>query len=383
MTVPSPLVGGPASTPCARAFQVNRDPRFLWLDEPYRDAFEALYRAVRQGCPLGVLTGGVGAGKTMLADAVSARLVEDGVVVGRLGYPSRDADDFWNAIADAFGLRVDGDGRDAVRTRFAELVQRAARTSTRVLLVIDEAQALTSAVLTEVLHAGDAARDAGAPNVLTVFLVGEDELDPTLARPELAALAVRIAVRRRLPALREREVAGYIRHRLACVGAPPDVFTPDALTATAVLSRGLPRLINMVCARAAARGHIVDAAIVERCAREMTWLADRRAHRARPAATSREVVVTGRRSRRRRVVVAALASAGVFVLAETTGEDGPGPSHRAGAAAPAAAVASRDEPARATPATPTLDDAAGDPDPSAIIEWLLNDRSRRTAISHR
>ena len=397
--------------PCARAFEVNRDRKFFWLGERHRDALEALCGGILGGASLVVLTGDVGSGKTMLIDALTARLSATRAIAGWLVYPSRDPDDFWNAIAGAFGLHTGAVGSEAVRTRVLELVREAARISTRVVLVIDEAQALTDEVLTEVMRVGEAAAAVGGSSALAVVLVGEDALNVTLARPQLAALARRIGVSRRLPALDEGEVAAYVRHRLVCVDASPDLFTPDALTAIAIISRGLPRLINIVCAQASARGSVVDAAIVERCGREMAWLNGHGRQRARAHARSLDTVARDRRSHRRSFVVAMLAATGVLAFASAIGDDAhlpslaapspPEPVRPAPLPAPAPTapdvagdargtpqrrtVPSRKMPARspgasAPAASPPSADAAGDPDPGAIIDWLLKEGSHPGAL---
>jgi general secretion pathway protein A len=362
------------------AFPVDRDPKFLWLGDAHGEAFEAVYAAVVGRRALVLLTGEAGTGKTMLAEAMAARLADDGMMVGRLPYPSRDVDDFWTAVAGAFGLVSDGRSLEAALRRFARHVEQAARSSIRMLLVVDEAQALTSAVLMEVSRACDLARDAGAPGVLTVLLVGHDELDATLATPVHAVLAAQVAVRCRLAALPERAVAAYIQHRLRCVGAPPDVFTPDALTAIGSLSRGLPRLINTVCARATANGRVVDAALVQRCGSELAWVPDGARQPARPAAAP-DLVGRRRQRRRRGVVTAALVATGLLALAASN------PEHRAATsppegAAPAAPVTPLAAPVPAVPRTgpsqrvdeeaaPAGDTGGDQPDPSRIIDWLL------------
>jgi general secretion pathway protein A len=332
-----------------RAFQQDLDPAFLWLGRPHREVFEALGGAVMRGRPLLLLTGEAGTGKTMLAAAVAARLAEIGVVVGRVTYPSRDREDFWSAMLGAFGLPAGVGNPDAAVAHVARYVAGAARTSTRLLLVVDEAQALARDVLGEVLRAGDIAGNEEAGHPLSILLVGEAALDVTLAEPAQAGLAQRIALRRRLPALQDDEVAAYVRHRLRCVGAPPDVFTPDALAAIATLSRGLPRLVNTVCARAVAAGGVVDASVVERCARELTWLCDDRTRPAAPNAASPGSVMRGRRWRRRGAAAAALAGAGALALAAA------GTGHRVTASwpadpgRPAASVSVGPEPARVLP----------------------------------
>jgi type II secretory pathway predicted ATPase ExeA len=301
----------------ANAFQLNRDRRFLWLGARHRDVFEMLHGAIVRGLSLVVLTGEAGSGKTMLVDAVTARLGKSGtrVIIGWIAHPSRDADDFWNAIACGFGLGTATDGRDTVRAHFVELVRQAESTSARVLLVIDEAQALSGAVLAEVMHASDTAAEMGAPSTLSVVLVGQDWFEDVLAAPEHAALARRIAMRLALPRLREDEVDSYLRHRLGCVQAPADAFTPGVVEAITKVSGGIPRLINAVCARAAAKAGVLDATAVERCGQELFCLRYR-SERAR--APSHDALV---RPRRRSMVAAMLTVGGFLALASATSDD--------------------------------------------------------------
>jgi general secretion pathway protein A len=358
--VATPIEGTEASA--ASAFALNHDQKFLWLGAPHRAVFEALYAAVLRGCALAVLTGEVGAGKTMLTDAMAARLAAGGAVVGRLVYPSREPDDLWSAIVDAFGLVTDSGGRDAALACFIDLVQRVAQSSRHVLLVIDEAQVLTSDVLAELGRLCDAVRDA-APNMVTVLLVGEDTLESTLATPALADLTARIGMQRRIAALGELDVASYVTHRLACAEAAPDVFTLDGLKTIAALSRGIPRLINTLCARAVVTGGIVDATMVERCARDVVWHATHgRRHTSRDGTSLRSALSRTRAVGLALVVAALLAGADVVALALTRGGARPVASRRVSTApvevtAPVAPV----RPASLTTLTAPTTDAGGHP----------------------
>jgi general secretion pathway protein A len=327
-----PRVGPPPAHGCApalwpSAFSLHRDPKFLWLGDHHGEAFEALRLAVVRRAPLMLLTGRAGTGTTMLAEAVAGRVMDDGKMVGRLPHPSRDVGDFWTAVAAAFGPLHDAGSREAPG-RFVQHVEQAARSSLHMVLVIDEAQALTTAVLREVSRACDLARDAGGPGVLTVLLVGHEELDALLTTASDVDLAGRIAVRRRLRPLLGHEVTSYVQHRLRCIGARPDVFTPEALTAIAVLSHGVPRLVNTVCAQATASGRIVDAALVRRCESQLAWVPD---DARRPARWAAEPDHMRRRRLGRGVVTATLAATGLLALTAANGAHRPSSTPRVGA----------------------------------------------------
>jgi type II secretory pathway predicted ATPase ExeA len=360
-----------------------------WLSDAHRQTFEALHDVVVRGGPLAIVTGDVGVGKTMLVEALAARLGAEGVIVGRLSYPSRDPDDFWTGVAAAFQLAGDTQTRQGARLAFARRIRQAAQAGVPVVLVVDEAQALGPEVLDEALAACDIAGEAGASRRFTVLLVGQGELDRLIAAAELAtAPADRIAIRRRLRPLTPPEVSSYIQERFACIHGAPRVFTPDAVARIAVLSRGLPRLIDTICGEAIAGPRIVDAALVQRSAHGLGFIGDNTVVPDRRAPL--DASTPGHRRRWREIILVALAGPALLALAATMGGRAAAPPPPAPAAATpvvTSAGASRPALSAAVPQAPrppisdaeTLDhrgggsaDTAGDSvDLGAIIDWLL------------
>src|SRR3989475_2330135 len=87
--------------------------------------------------------------------------------------------------------------------------------------------------------------------LLQIVLAGQPELEAKLARPELRQLNQRIAVRSRLRPLSERETFRYVEHRLRSAGLAGSLpFTWAATARVHRYSRGVPRVINLVCDRA-------------------------------------------------------------------------------------------------------------------------------------
>src|SRR4029077_2538729 len=85
--------------------------------------------------------------------------------------------------------------------------------------------------------------------LLRIMLVGQPELAGLLARPDLRQLAQRITARYHLTPLEPHETTEYIAHRLKVAGGDPAVFTPRAVAAIQRHSRGVPRLVNVLCDR--------------------------------------------------------------------------------------------------------------------------------------
>jgi general secretion pathway protein A len=142
----------------------------------------------------------------------------------------------------------------------------------RVVLVVDEAQNLAPEVLEQVRLLTNL--ETETQKLLQIILIGQPELREMLDRTELRQLAQRVTGRYHLDPLSADESASYIRHRLRVAGATSDIFSPAALREAHRLSRGVPRLINVICDRALLGAytqdrHRVTPAIVRRAATEV------------------------------------------------------------------------------------------------------------------
>src|SRR5213075_873324 len=111
--------------------------------------------------------------------------------------------------------------------------------------------------------------------LLRIMLVGQPELSGLLARPDLRQLAQRITARYHLTPLEAHETGEYIAHRLKVAGGDPAIFTSCAVTAIHRHSRGVPRLVNILCDRALLGAYATGAKqvtpeLVERAAQEVS-----------------------------------------------------------------------------------------------------------------
>jgi general secretion pathway protein A len=118
----------------------------------------------------------------------------------------------------------------------------------RTVLIIDEAQHLSRAVLEQLRLLTNL--ETTRHKLLRIILVGQPELRDMLARPDLRQLAQRITARYHLPPLTRRETVTYLRHRLRVAGGRDDLFTSAAERAVFQYAKGIPRLINVICDRA-------------------------------------------------------------------------------------------------------------------------------------
>ena len=85
---------------------------------------------------------------------------------------------------------------------------------------------------------------------MQIVLSGQPELETKLREPGLRQLRQRISLWCRTSALTEEQTAEYITRRLEIAGATQTIFMPDAVRAIHQFSRGIPRLINLLCEHA-------------------------------------------------------------------------------------------------------------------------------------
>jgi len=255
---------------CAAPFRASADPRLLWIGPTHQAVLDRLAKSIRDGDGIFLLTGDVGTGKTSLANRLAQVLGEAGVQVGRVHHPGGDPTDFHQVILGAFGM-----GRD-VRTRtdflaaFQALLDRAASAHRKLLLIVDEAQALSRPLLQEVRELSE----IGTPGQrsLAILLVGQAQLATRLADDQNADVRRWITAECSLIPLGREEVASYIGHALTMAGATAEVFTDEAIGEIASLSRGAPGAINIICDRALLLGEArqirpISGAIVQECCR--------------------------------------------------------------------------------------------------------------------
>ncbi|MED5617787.1 ExeA family protein [Ideonella sp. BN130291] len=253
-------------------FSVAPDPRFLYLSEQHREALAHLTYGLHRGAGFVLLTGEIGAGKTTVwrhfLEHLPPQFDVANVVNPRLGAQTllaRVCDDLniERPAADA--------GVDLIDVIHGHLLLAAAR-GRRTLIVVDEAQALSTDVLEQLRLLTNLDTSGGK---LQVLLIGQPELRTLLERPELEPLAQRVVARFHLAALPPAETARYIAHRMAVAGLEgPLPFQDDALQRIHSLCRGVPRRINVLCDRAlllaqASNSRQVDRALVDRAAADV------------------------------------------------------------------------------------------------------------------
>jgi len=257
-----------------KPFAITPDPRYLYLSERHAEALAHLAYGIAEAGGFIQLTGEVGTGKTTVLRSLLQQLPPHCDVALILN-PRVTPAEFLQCICDELHVQVPAAAAGSVKSLvdlLTHFLLDAHGRSRRVVLMVDEAQNLSADVLEQVRLLTNL--ETATQKLLQILLIGQPELRAVLAQPELRQLAQRVTGRYHLEALRRPETIAYIRHRLRVAGATRDVFAPAALGELHRLSRGVPRIINVIADRAllgayTREEHRVTSSLVRRAASEV------------------------------------------------------------------------------------------------------------------
>jgi general secretion pathway protein A len=242
-------------------FSLTPDPRFLYRSESHDVALQQVWQAIRRKEGFIVLTGDIGTGKTTLCRTLLEQFDETTFTALVLN-PFLSVEELLREVLISFGV-VSKDalktGRLATASKY-ELVRTLhdfllslVPLHGSAVLIIDEAQHLSSEVLEEIRVLSNL--ETNDQKLLQVVIVGQLNIIEILHKPDLRQLDQRISIRCYLKALTREEVEAYVTHRLwVARGSSSVTFTPRAFDLVHSISSGIPRMINLVCDRALMAG---------------------------------------------------------------------------------------------------------------------------------
>ncbi|PJG58166.1 ExeA family protein [Aeromonas cavernicola] len=247
-------------------FGLTPNTSFYYGLPPHEEALQVLNWALAQGEGFIKVTGEVGTGKTLLCRKLLSELGSEAqpVRLAWLPNPHLSPDELRMALALELGLAVreqsELDLTDRIHRHLIGLHQQ----GNRVVVLIDEAQALPDQTLEAIRLFGNL--ETESCKLLQIVLFGQPELDARLAKPHLRQLRQRIGFSYCLRPLRFDEARAYLEHRLQVSGyrgAP--LFAGLALRRLWRASRGIPRLINMLAQKCLMLAYGQGVRQIDRC----------------------------------------------------------------------------------------------------------------------
>jgi general secretion pathway protein A len=248
-------------------FNMTPDPQFLFLSRNHRVALDVLRFGIAERKGFLVITGEIGAGKTTVCRSL-LRSLDSNTKTALLLNPVVSDSQILRAICDEFRLQPAKTTKKDLYDTLNAFLLRELAANHNVVLIVDEAQNLRPKALEQIRLLSNL--ETEKEKLLQIILVGQPELGHLLQRDDLTQLKQRVALRHHIPPLAWEEVGDYIRHRLEVAGGDGRIrWTDGALLLIRRYSRGVPRLINVLCDKALLAGYIaesftIDAGFVQR-----------------------------------------------------------------------------------------------------------------------
>jgi general secretion pathway protein A len=230
-------------------FNVNPDPRYLFLTTRTRKALDQLTYGVRHSKGLVLLTGEVGTGKTTLVNCLLNWLRVQKTPTALIFNPRLTVNHLFDFILTDFGVPIDFRLNGNMLMRLNLWLLERHRAGEKPVLIVDEAQGLSTEALEEIRLLLNLETDA--EKLLQIVLVGQPELEDKLKRPELRQIRQRIELRCSTAPLEVEEARSYITERLRIAGADGrTIFPVETMDAVHSYAKGIPRVINLLCEHA-------------------------------------------------------------------------------------------------------------------------------------
>ncbi len=256
-------------------FNVTADPSFFFSSRQHAEAFSHLQFGIEQRMGIMAVIGEIGTGKTTLCRRL-LKEVDQNTRTALILNPSFTDIQLLRIILKDFGVeQAHCDNKFDLINALNEFLLRESSQGHNIVLIIDEAQNLGVKQLEQVRMLSNL--ETEKQKLLQIILLGQPELDKKLKLPSLRQLNQRIAVRYHLRPLTQADVIAYIEHRLRLVSnnlAKMPAFTEPAYAEIYTLTKGTPRLVNILCDRALLAGFVdetctIDADMVRLSAEEV------------------------------------------------------------------------------------------------------------------
>ena len=214
----------------ANPFNVNPDPRYLFLTRHTEEALACLTYGIQSRKGFVLLTGEVGTGKTTLINKLLEWLRLQQVATAFIFNSRLNVPQFLDYMMADFGIPCDSKAKSQILLRLYNWLLDRYRAGETAVLIVDEAQNLSEEVLEEIRMLTNL--ETFTEKLLQIVLVGQPELEQKLKQPQLRQLRQRLTLRAKTHPLTLEETKAYVQQRLRIAGSNgQEIFDPEALVA--------------------------------------------------------------------------------------------------------------------------------------------------------
>ena len=239
-----------------KPFNMTPDSKFFYPSAKHEEALNCLLLAISERNGFVVITGEIGSGKTTVCRTLINRL-DQATKVALVLNTHLGKKELLTTILEDLDIEYRSTSKTHLLSALNKYLLEQASKDVNVVVIIDEAQNLTPSVLEEVRMLSNL--ETETEKLIQIILMGQPELKKKLALPKLEQFRQRVVFHFHLEPLNREETSEYIRHRLRKAGnSAADIFTEDAINEIYKHSKGVPRLINVVCHNALISGLVYD-----------------------------------------------------------------------------------------------------------------------------
>jgi type II secretory pathway predicted ATPase ExeA len=230
----------------ANPFNVNPDPRYLFLTRHTEEALACLTYGIQSRKGFVLLTGEVGTGKTTLINKLQEWLRLQQVATAFIFNSRMNTAQFLDYMMTDFAIPCDSKAKSQILLQFYNWLLDRYRAGEAAVLIVDEAQNLSDEVLEEIRLLTNL--ETHTEKLLQIVLVGQPELEQKLKQPHLRQLRQRLTLRAKTYPLTLEETKAYIKQRLRIAGSNgQQIFDEESVLLIHRYAAGIPRIINLLC----------------------------------------------------------------------------------------------------------------------------------------
>jgi general secretion pathway protein A len=233
-------------------FYITPDPAFLFLSESHKQAMANIVYGIGMKKGLMMIIGDIGVGKTMVAQALLARSDSEYLRTIFIDHADISFSELLQAICQQLELTT-ADNVSQMLTNLHTFLLNEDKAERTVALFIDDAHNMPVETLDNLVFLSNL--ETKDRKLLQIVLIGQPKLDTMLDKNELRHIKQRVAIRANITALTPKDSFAYVKHRLEKAGAKDaSAFTKTALKRILKESKGVPRVINVLCDNALVTG---------------------------------------------------------------------------------------------------------------------------------
>jgi len=255
-------------------FRLTADPKYLFMSSGHSRAKAYMEYAIRNDDKLFILSGEIGAGKSLVIQDLLVNLDEN-VLAFKIHQTLLSNIEFLQMMLCAFDIKAFHDRKVELLDQIYTYLVAQYRKGKQVLMIVDEAQNLSPEVIEEIRLLLEFEIDG--KKLLSLFLIGQPELNEVIDKPEFEQLRQRARLRYHLEALDEDDIENYINHRLNIAGDEHSVsIDSDVFPLIYEYTGGRPRLINVLMDHALTSAFVANTkrltdTIVQSSVYELNW----------------------------------------------------------------------------------------------------------------